>query len=220
MVKKSHCNATVVIFLTCCISLQACADKLQCKRMQSVYDTMLKGRVFQKHNATNVLTCGQLGNSKIRCQSVNYVVNRHSCQLNNRTKKARLEDYVQDADRVYLTRPSERGTKWTLVLLARLELDNTEWSRTNENRVFRCLWRHRRPLVTETNMAEYGSCCKLREVYSSINRIAIAERASLEEVDRPAPYSAIFVSVTRGRRWRQRHRKTRFLFGFTSPFVI
>ena len=29
-----------------------------------------------------------------------------------------------------------------------------------------------------------------KEKYSSINRIAIAERASLEEVDRPSPYSA------------------------------
>ena len=27
---------------------------------------------------------------------------------------------------------------------------------------------------------------------------------------------AIFISVTRGRRWRQRHRKTRFSFGFIS----
>ena len=29
------------------------------------------------------------------------------------------------------------------------------------------------------------------------NRHAIAERASLKEVDRPSPYSAIFISVTR-----------------------
>ena len=31
-----------------------------------------------------------------------------------------------------------------------------------------------------------------KEKYSSINRIAMAERASLEEVDRPSPDSAIF----------------------------
>ena len=31
------------------------------------------------------------------------------------------------------------------------------------------------------------------EKYSSINRIAIAERASLEDVDRPSPYSAICI---------------------------
>ena len=44
-----------------------------------------------------------------------------------------------------------------------------------------------------------------KEKYSWINRIAIEERASLEEVDRPFLYP---ISVTRGRWWRQRNRKT------------
>ena len=35
-----------------------------------------------------------------------------------------------------------------------------------------------------------------RTEHSPINRIAISERASLEEVDRPSPYSAISISVT------------------------
>lgn len=37
----------------------------------------------------------------------------------------------------------------------------------------------------------------IKERYSSINRIAITERASLEEVDRPSSYSAILVFVTK-----------------------
>ena len=45
-------------------------------------------------------------------------MNRHLCQLNSKTKEARPEDYVQDADRVYLTRASERGIELMLVLLA------------------------------------------------------------------------------------------------------
>ena len=109
MVKKPHRYATVVIFLT--ISVQACAANLQCKGVQSVYGTMLKGHVFQESNAANILTCGQLCNSNIRCQSINYVISRHLCELNSRTKEARPDDYVQDADRVYVTRPSERGTE-------------------------------------------------------------------------------------------------------------
>ena len=107
MVKMPRCNAAVVIFLT--ISLQACADNLHCKGVQSVYGTMLRGHVFQEHNAANILACSLLCNSNIRCQSVNYVRSRHLCELNNRTKDARPEDFVQDPDRVYLTRPSERG---------------------------------------------------------------------------------------------------------------
>ena len=107
MVKKPHCYAAMVIFLT--ISPQACADNLQCKGVQSVYGKMLRGHVFQESNTANILTCGLLCNSNIRCQSINYVISRHLCELNSRTKEARPEDYVPDADRVYLTRPSERG---------------------------------------------------------------------------------------------------------------
>ena len=109
MINKPHCDAAVVIFLT--ISLQACADDLQCKRLRSIYGTMLRGHMFQEHNAANILACSLLCNSNIRCQSINYVMSRHLCELNNRTKDARPEDYVQDPDRVYLTRPSERGIK-------------------------------------------------------------------------------------------------------------
>ena len=60
MVKMPRCNAAVVIFLT--ISLQACADNLHCKGVQSVYGTMLRGHVFQEHNAANILTCSLLCN--------------------------------------------------------------------------------------------------------------------------------------------------------------
>ncbi|XP_074607258.1 uromodulin-like [Acropora palmata] len=108
MTKGPHPFYTVVIFLTSCISLQACADNLQCKRFRSMYGWMLKGHVFQEHNAANILACSLLCNSNIRCQSINYVMSHHLCELNSRTKEARPEDYAQDADRVHLTRPSER----------------------------------------------------------------------------------------------------------------
>ena len=45
----------------------------------------------------------------------------------------------------------------------------------------------------------------IKEKYSSINRIAMAERASPDDVDRPS-YSTLIISVTKGRQWRQRHR--------------
>ena len=99
--------------MTCCIFLQACADNLQCIYGTYVeYGTMLRGHVFQEHNADNILACSLLCNSNIRCQSINYVMSRNLCELNSRTKEARPEDYAQDADRVHLTRPSERGIKY------------------------------------------------------------------------------------------------------------
>ena len=115
MAKNSHSYHAVVIFLTCCVSLQACADDLQCIHgTYAEYGTMLRGHVFQEHNAANILACSLLCNSNIRCQSINYVISRHLCELNSRTKVARPDDYVQDADRVYVTRPSERGIELTL----------------------------------------------------------------------------------------------------------
>ena len=124
MVKKLYCYAAVVIFLT--ISLQACADNLQCRGVQSVYGTMLKGHVFQESNAANILACSLLCNSNIGCQSINYVISRHLCEMNNRTKEARPEDYVQDADRVYLTRPSERGIELKISVTSELPRETSK----------------------------------------------------------------------------------------------
>ena len=124
MVRKPHFYAAVVISLT--ISLQASTENLQCKRVQSVYGTMLKGHVFQESNAGNILTCSLLCNSNIRCQSINYVISRHLCELNNRTKEARPEDYVQDADRVYLTRPSERGMELKISVNSELPRESSK----------------------------------------------------------------------------------------------
>ena len=50
--------------------------------------------------------------------NVFYVISRHLCELNSRTKEARPEDYVQDADRVYLTRPSERGIEFKMRIIS------------------------------------------------------------------------------------------------------
>ena len=125
MAKKPRCNAAVVIFLT--ISLQACADDLHCKGVQSVYGTMLRGHVFQEHNAANILACSLFCSSNIRCQSINYVISRHLCELNNRTKEVRPEDYLQDADRVYLTRPSERGIEFKISVITDLPRESSKY---------------------------------------------------------------------------------------------
>ena len=119
-----RCNAAVVIFLT--ISLQACADNLHCKGVQSVYGTMLRGHVFQEHNAANILACSLLCNSNIRCRSINYVISRHLCELNSRTKEAKPEDYLQDPDRVYLTRPRERGIQLKISIINELPRESSK----------------------------------------------------------------------------------------------
>ena len=122
MTKSSHSYHAAVIFLTCCICLQACASNLQCKGVRSISGMMLRGHVFQEHNAANILACSLLCDSNILCQSINYVTNRHLCELNNRTKEARPQDYVQDEYRVYLRKPSERGIELRMSVISPTEI--------------------------------------------------------------------------------------------------
>ncbi|KAL9964960.1 hypothetical protein ACROYT_G028677 [Oculina patagonica] len=70
---------------------------------------MLKGHIFKTFNARHgSLDCRQACNSDFRCQSYNYVIFRDICELNNRTKEARPEDFVKDKDRYYMRKAPKR----------------------------------------------------------------------------------------------------------------
>ncbi|XP_078379744.1 uncharacterized protein LOC144662733 [Oculina patagonica] len=75
----------------------------------SIYQQMLKGHIFKTFNARHgSLDCRQACNSDVRCQSYNYVIFRDICELNNRTKEARPEDFVKDKDRYYMRKAPKR----------------------------------------------------------------------------------------------------------------
>lgn len=76
----------------------------------SIYQMMLKGHTFETFNAhRGSLDCSQACNSDVRCQSYNYVIFKHICELNNRTKEARPEHFVRDKDRYYMMKAPKRG---------------------------------------------------------------------------------------------------------------
>ena len=76
----------------------------------SVYQMMLRGHTFKTLKARPYsLDCIFTCLSDVRCQSYNYVMFKDICELNNRTKEARPEDFVKDSDRYYVTRASKRG---------------------------------------------------------------------------------------------------------------
>ena len=78
----------------------------------SIYQMMLKGHTFQAFNARpGSLDCRQACNSDVRCQSYNYVIFKDMCELNNRTKEARPQDFVRDKDRYYMTKAPKRGSQ-------------------------------------------------------------------------------------------------------------
>ena len=73
------------------------------------------GMMLQRH-IYKTITGAPLGNvclrecyRDFRCQSFNYVISKETCEMNNRTKEARPEDFVPDSDRYHFKRDMNRG---------------------------------------------------------------------------------------------------------------
>ena len=81
----------------------------RCRSEYSISGMMLKGHIFLEEPTTNLLKCVDKCNDDVRCQSFNYVITRGICELNDRTKEARPEHFVEDSERVYLKRLRKRG---------------------------------------------------------------------------------------------------------------
>ena len=73
----------------------------QCDSEYSFHGMMLGQHVYKTMKTSSSLECLQACNDEVKCQSFNYVIFKDVCELNNRTKEARPEDYVPDADRFY-----------------------------------------------------------------------------------------------------------------------
>jgi len=87
----------------------------ECYESYSIYQMMLKGHTFKTFDARRgSVECSQACNSDVRCQSFNYVIFKDICELNNRTKQARPEDFVKDKERYYVTKAPKRGKDCTI----------------------------------------------------------------------------------------------------------
>jgi len=75
----------------------------------SIRGMMLKGHIFIEEKNGIWLTCLDKCDDDVRCQSFNFVISQGICELNNRTKEARPEDFVPERDRFYIKRSRERG---------------------------------------------------------------------------------------------------------------
>ena len=71
---------------------------------------MLKGHTYKEFKVRpGSLECRQACNSDVRCQSYNYVMVEHICEMNNRTREARPDDFAKNSDRYYVTKVPKRG---------------------------------------------------------------------------------------------------------------
>ena len=70
----------------------------------------LRGHVFKVHRDELPEECFFLCEEEVTCQSYNVVIGQNICELNNRTKEARPEDFIPDQRRFYMKRSRNRGT--------------------------------------------------------------------------------------------------------------
>ena len=100
----------ITILLALCQMFHEAATEQCSGREDSISDMMLQGHIYRK------ITRAPLGDVCLRecyrddrCQSFNYVIWQDVCELNNRTKEARPDDFVPNSDRYYFKRDCGRG---------------------------------------------------------------------------------------------------------------
>ena len=81
----------------------------QCGTEYSIFGMMLTRHSFKTMKTSSAMECLHACRDDVRCQSLNYVIGEDSCELNDRTNKAKPEHFVPDSFRYYLTRDKNRG---------------------------------------------------------------------------------------------------------------
>ena len=82
----------------------------QCKEDEhAMYGMMLRGHTFRTMRSSIAFECHQACYNDFRCHSFNYVISEEVCELNNRTKEARPENFVPNSERYYVRSNKKRG---------------------------------------------------------------------------------------------------------------
>ncbi|XP_015749474.1 PREDICTED: uncharacterized protein LOC107329265 [Acropora digitifera] len=81
-----------------------------CESFQPIYGGALLHHVYQTLRLPGSIYCLRACDDDIRCQSINHVVHGEICELNNRTKEARPEDFTTDVTKVYMKKFRKRAT--------------------------------------------------------------------------------------------------------------
>ena len=98
-----------VMFVMCKLLYEA--DAQQCNPSEkSILGMMLQRHIFKSITGVHLgHACLIECYADVRCQSFNYLISEHVCELNNRTKEARPNDFVPNSERYYFRRDENRG---------------------------------------------------------------------------------------------------------------
>ena len=109
----------------------------KCSSRDSIYSKALKGHTFYTFKANHPSDCVKRRENELKCQSYNHVLKEKVCELNNRSKGARPEDYVTDPARIYMTIQFNRG-KYFQIYLATPKPKMAPKMSTNSSQYFFC----------------------------------------------------------------------------------
>lgn len=108
MQKMAHRNTSffIVLFLLSQVLHNIASQKFgPDSDHYSIYQMMLKGHAFKTFKfQPGTLECREACLADLRCQRYNVVIFLAICELNNRTREARLESFVEDDDRYYMAK--------------------------------------------------------------------------------------------------------------------
>ena len=110
MITLQYVNILAVLLLCQQAFVESAIEECSGEAEYSVLGMMLVGHIFKKITGTPLgNVCLRECYRDLRCQSFNYVISKETCELNNRTKEARPEDFVPNSDRYYFKRDMNRG---------------------------------------------------------------------------------------------------------------
>ena len=107
-----------VAFLMSRIGIFQAAAQCQTKE-KSIGGMFLRGHIFNTCNV-ELPECFIRCDEEVTCQSFNFVTSLKVCEMNNRTREARPEDFVPDPTRLYMIRANNRGTHTLSTLICSL----------------------------------------------------------------------------------------------------
>ena len=107
MTPRMVLRMSVVVFLLYYAVTQKCPASGRFE--SSIIGWMLRGHVYDTLVADLPFTCVFKCREDNRCQSFNWVISLLTCEFNNRTKKARPEDFIPNPERSYYPRDLKRG---------------------------------------------------------------------------------------------------------------
>lgn len=110
-----------VAFLISQIGVFQAASQCQTAGEYSIGGMFLRGHIF-KTCTVELPECFIRCDEEVTCQSFNFITSLKVCEMNNRTKEARPEDFMPEPTRLYMIRANNRGTLsplvWSLLQLS------------------------------------------------------------------------------------------------------